>query len=137
MYLSKISQMLYGEQYGMIFETYAKKGSKNEIYRFDVKRLDADTVNFSSGKKQGEIVCFDMAYILFADKEHIPCLHFGLYDKKELLHSNQLLKTANLLEENVNLQFVASILSDKLPPKLRDNKYIVVKLSQKDKLFKF
>lgn len=136
-YLSKISQLLYGEQYGMIFETYAKKGSKNEIYRFDVKRLDADTVNFSSGKKQGEIVCFDMAYILFADKEHIPCLHFGLYDKKELLHSNQLLKTANLLEENVNLQFVASILSDKLPPKLRDNKYIVVKLSQKDKLFRF
>lgn len=136
-YLSKISQSLYGEQYGMIFETSAKKGSKNDIYHFDVKRLDADTVNFSSGKKQGEIVCFDMAYILFADKEHIPCLHFGLYDKKELLHSNQLLNTAKLLDEYVNLQFVASILSDKLPSNLKDNRYIVVRLSQKDKLFRF
>lgn len=136
-YLSKISQSLYGEQYGMIFETSAKKGSKNDIYHFDVKRLDADTVNFSSGKKQGEIVCFDMAYILFADKEHIPCLHFGLYDKKELLHSNQLLNTAKLLDEHVNLQFVASILSDKLPSNLKDNRYIVVRLSQKDKLFRF
>lgn len=136
-YLSKISQSLYGEQYGMIFETSAKKGSKNDIYHFDVKRLDADTINFSSGKKQGEIVCFDMAYILFADKEHIPCLHFGLYDKKELLHSNQLLNTAKLLNEHVNLQFVVSILSDKLPSNLKDNRYIVVRLSQKDKLFRF
>lgn len=136
-YLSRISQRLYGEQYGMVFEIQAAKNRTSEIFRFDVKRLDADTVNFSSGKKQGEIVCFDMAYILFADQEKIPCFHFGLYDKKELLHSNQLLKISTLLEENVNLQFVASILSDKLPKGLKNNRYIIVKLSQKDKLFKF
>lgn len=118
-YLSRISQRLYGEQYGMVFEIQAAKNRTSEIFRFDVKRLDADTVNFSSGKKQGEIVCFDMAYILFADQEKIPCFHFGLYDKKELLHSNQLLKISTLLEENVNLQFVASILSDKLPKGLK------------------
>ena len=136
-YLSRISQRLYGEQYGMVFEIQAAKNRTSEIFRFDVKRLDADTVNFSSGKKQGEIVCFDMAYILFADQEKIPCFHFGLYDKKELLHSNQLLKISTLLEENVNLQFVASILSDKLPKGLKNDRYIIVKLSQKDKLFKF
>lgn len=136
-YLSRISQRLYGEQYGMVFEIQAAKNRTSEIFRFDVKRLDADTVNFSSGKKQGEIVCFDMAYILFADQEKIPCFHFGLYDKKELLHSNQLLKIPTLLEENVNLQFVASILSDKLPKGLKNDRYIIVKLSQKDKLFKF
>ena len=136
-YLSRISQRLYGEQYGMVFEIQAAKNRTSEIFRFDVKRLDADTVNFSSGKKQGEIVCFDMAYILFADQEKIPCFHFGLYDKKELLHSNQLLKISTLLEENVNLQFVASILSDKLPKGLKNDRYIIIKLSQKDKLFKF
>lgn len=136
-YLSRISQRLYGEQYGMVFEIQAAKNRTSEIFRFDVKRLDADTVNFSSGKKQGEIVCFDMAYILFADQEKIPCFHFGLYDKKELLHSNQLLKISTLLEENVNLQFVASILSDKLPKGLKNDRHIIVKLSQKDKLFKF
>ena len=134
-YLAKISQLLYAEQYGMVYETETK--NKNEIYKFNIERFDADTINFSSGKKQGEIVCFDMAYILFADKEHIPCLHFGLYDKKELVHGNQLLGTAKFVEENHNLQFVASILSDKLPKELKDDRYIVVKLSQNDKLFKF
>ena len=78
-----------------------------------------------------------MAYILFADKEHIPCLHFGLYDKKELLHSNQLLRTARFVESNQNLQFVASILSDKLPEELKNDRYVVVKLSQQNKLFRF
>lgn len=39
--------------------------------------------------------------------------------------------------KNVNLQFVASILSDKLPKGLKNDRYIIVKLSQKDKLFKF
>ena len=134
-YLAKISQLLYAEQYGMVYETETK--NKNEIYKFNIERFDADTINFSSGKKQGEIVCFDMAYILFADKEHIACLHFGLYDKKELMHGNQLLSTAKFVEEYHNLQFVASILSDKLPNELKDDKYIVVKLSQNDKLFKF
>lgn len=134
-YLAKISQLLYAEQYGMVYETETK--NKNEIYKFNIERFDADTINFSSGKKQGEIVCFDMAYILFADKEQIPCLHFGLYDKKELVHGNQLLGTAKFVGEYHNLQFVASILSDKLPDELKDDKYIVVKLSQNDKLFKF
>lgn len=134
-YLAKISQLLYAEQYGMVYETETK--NKNEIYKFNIERFDADTINFSSDKKQGEIVCFDMAYILFADKEHIPCLHFGLYDKKELVHGNQLLGTAKFVEEYHNLQFVASILSDKLPDELKDDKYIVIKLSQNDKLFKF
>lgn len=134
-YLAKISQLLYAEQYGMVYETETK--NKNEIYKFNIERFDADTINFSSGKKQGEIVCFDMAYILFADKEHIACLHFGLYDKKELMHGNQLLSTAKFVKEYHNLQFVASILSDKLPNELKDDKYIVVKLSQNDKLFKF
>lgn len=135
LYLAKISQYLYDEQYGMVFETQNR--NRNEIYKFKIERFDADTINFSSGKKQGEIVCFDMAYILFADKEHIPCLHFGLYDKKELLHSNQLLRTARFVESNQNLQFVASILSDKLPEELKNDRYVVVKLSQQNKLFRF
>ena len=50
--------------------------------------------NLSSGKKEGEISCFDIAYTLFADQESIPCLHFILDDKKELMHDNQLVKLA-------------------------------------------
>lgn len=122
------SQRLYGEQYALNIDTEVKKGQK--LYKFS-----AFNTNFSSGKKQGEISCFDIAYTLFADQEGIPCLHFLLNDKKELMHDNQLVRIANMVEEH-NIQFVASILKDKLPAALNDEARIVLKLSQQDKLFR-
>ena len=89
----------------------------------------------SSGKKQGEISCFDIAYTLFADDENIPCLHFLLNDKKELMHDKQLVKIADFVNKN-NIQFVASILKDKLPDEINKEEFFVVKLSQDDKLFR-
>lgn len=136
-YFARISQQLYGEKYGMIYDIVLNKKTGKEVYKFSIIPIDTDTVNFSAGKKQGEITCFDMAYILFADQENIPCLHFGLYDKKELMHGNQLTETAKFVGRYPNLQFVASILKDKLPEELNDEKYFVVKLSQNNKLFKF
>lgn len=88
-------------------------------------------------EKQGEIVCFDIAYILFADEENIPCFHFLLNDKKELMHGNQLVRIANLVERyKSQIQYVASILKDKLPKELSDEKNFIVKLSQENKLFR-
>lgn len=97
--------------------------------------FSAFNTNFSSGKKQGEISCFDIAYTLFADDEEIPCMHFLLNDKKELMHGNQLLRIAQLVNAK-GIQFVASILTDKLPDELRADQYCVLKLSQQDKLFR-
>ncbi len=128
-YFSAISEKIYGEQYALKFDEVANnKGQR--LYKFS-----AFNTNFSSGKKQGEISCFDIAYTLFADQEKISCLHFLLNDKKELMHDNQLLKIADLVEGN-NLQFVASILKDKLPEALTQEDWFVVKLSQTDKLFR-
>jgi uncharacterized protein YydD (DUF2326 family) len=128
-YFSSISQALYGEQYALkVDPTVNKKGQR--LYKFS-----AFNTNLSSGKKQGEISCFDIAYTLFADEENIPCLHFLLNDKKELMHDNQLLKIAQLVNSK-GIQFVASILKDKLPEELNREEYIVVKLSQGDKLFR-
>jgi hypothetical protein len=62
-------------------------------------------------------------------------MHFLLNDKKELMYDNQLVEIANLVNEN-NIQFVASILSDKLPQELNKEEYFVVKLSEDNKLFK-
>ena len=63
-------------------------------------------------------------------------MHFLLNDKKELMHDNQLLKIANLVErEKTHIQFVASMLRDKLPPELNSDNFIVLKLSQDDMLF--
>ncbi|UCV12082.1 DUF2326 domain-containing protein [Dechloromonas denitrificans] len=130
-YFSEISKELYDEQYVLKFDV-VKSRSGQRIYKFNTFNM-----NMSSGKKQGEISCFDIAYTLFADEENIPCLHFLLNDKKELMHDNQLTKIARLVErQNKHVQFVASILRDKLPAELNQDKYIVVKLSQNDMLFR-
>lgn len=128
-HFAAISTKLYGEQYAIKYDIITNKKNQR-LYKFN-----AFNTNLSSGKKQGEISCFDIAYTLFADEENIPCLHFILNDKKELMHDNQLVKIAEFVNEN-KIQFVASILKDKLPTELNDEKYFVVKLSQNDKLFR-
>ena len=60
---AETSDSLYGEKYAIKCDVITKKG-KN-IYKFS----PIDT-NFSSGKKQGEISCFDIAYTKFADEEN-------------------------------------------------------------------
>ncbi len=127
-YFSSVSYELYGEKYALKADTKTVKGRR--LYEFTAFNL-----NFSSGKKQGEISCFDIAYTLFADEENIPCMHFLLNDKKELMHDNQLLKIANLVSTK-GIQFVASILKDKLPEELNKDEYVVLKLSQDEKLFR-
>lgn len=127
-HFSSISFELYGEKYALKVDPKIVKGRR--LYEFTAFNL-----NFSSGKKQGEISCFDIAYTLFADEENIPCMHFLLNDKKELMHGNQLLKIANLVNLK-GIQFVASILKDKLPVELNKDDYVILKLSQDDKLFR-
>ena len=126
---SEISDELYDERYS-VKEDVIRNAKGQSVYKFSIIGT-----NLSSGKKQGEISCFDIAYTLFADQESIPCLHFILNDKKELMHDNQLVKLAEIANRE-NIQFVASILEDKLPAELRNDDYYVVKLSQNDKLFR-
>lgn len=127
---STISNELYGEKYALKFEKEINKKTNKFIYKFSAFNL-----NMSSGKKQGEILCFDLAYILFADEEKIPSLHFLLNDKKELMHDNQLSKVADFVNEN-NIQLIISILKDKLPEELIKKSNIALELSPNDKLFK-
>ncbi len=128
-HFASISNELYGEQYAIKYDIKTnRKGQR--LYKFS-----AFNANMSSGKKQGEISCFDLAYTLFADEENIPCLHFLLNDKKELMDDKQLVKIADFVNRN-NIQFVASILKDKLPLEINQEEYFAVKLSQDDKLFR-
>ena len=129
-YYSNISRRLYDESYAIKCEPQTYDGKT--CYKF----TPFATNNFGSGKKQGEITCFDVAYILFADEEGIPCLHFVLNDKKELMHDNQLIRIGNLVNETSNIQYVASILRDKLPEELNREDNIILSLSQHSRLFK-
>jgi uncharacterized protein YydD (DUF2326 family) len=128
-FFGEISNQLYGEQYAITYNIVTNRQGQ-KIYKFS-----SFNVNHSSGKKQGEISCFDIAYTLFADEEKISCLHFLLNDKKELVHDNQLKRIAEVVNKS-DIQFVASILRDKLPAELNKEEYFVVKLSQDDKLFR-
>ncbi|MFZ3385457.1 MAG: DUF2326 domain-containing protein [Candidatus Methanoperedens sp.] len=128
-HFASISTILYGEEYAINYDIILNQKNQR-LYKFS-----AFNTNLSSGQKQGEISCFDIAYTLFADEENISCLHFLLNDKKELMHDNQLVKIADLVIRN-NIQFVASILKDKLPEELNHEDYFVIKLSQNDKLFR-
>ena len=129
-FFSTVSNELYGESYVLGFSEEINKKTNQTFYKFSSFNL-----NMSSGKKQGEILCFDLAYILFADSEKISCLHFLLNDKKELMHDNQLLKVADFVKKN-NIQLIISILKDKLPENLVDKSNIVIELSQNKKLFR-
>ena len=129
-FFSTVSNELYGESYVLGFSEETNKKTNQTFYKFNSFNL-----NMSSGKKQGEILCFDLAYILFADSEKISCLHFLLNDKKELMHNNQLLKVADFVKKN-NIQLIISILKDKLPENLVDKSNIVIELSQNKKLFR-
>lgn len=130
-YYSAVSIRLYDESYAIEFSLVKNREGKS-CYKFSPFATD----NFSTGKKQGEITCFDMAYIMFADDEQIPCLHFILNDRKELVHDNQLLQIGALASEHIEIQYVASILRDKLPAELNQEQNIVLKLSQHSKLFR-
>jgi len=127
-HFATISDELYGERFLITYDIAEQNAKK--LYKFS-----SFNMNMSSGQKQGEISCFELAYILFAKEEKISCLHFILNDKKELMDDKQLVKIAKFANQN-NIQFVASILNDKLPQELNNDEYIIIKLSQNDKLFR-
>lgn len=129
-FFSSISKELYDESYALTYDKSVNKRTGKMVYKFS-----AFNSNMSSGKKQGEILCFDLAYLLFAESENIPSLRFLLNDKKELMHDHQLIKVAEFVK-NQNMQLVISILKDKLPKKALQNAHVVVELSQEEKLFK-
>ncbi|MGE8004235.1 DUF2326 domain-containing protein [Lysinibacillus sp. NPDC093216] len=129
-FFAEVANELYGETYAITYEIKEHQKSKRDVYVFY-----SFNANTSSGKKQGEILCFDLAYIQFADSENIPALHFILNDKKELMHGNQLINLNNFIKDK-NIQVIISILSDKVPSELNTDNFIVLKLSQEQKLFK-
>lgn len=64
-------------------------------------------------------------------------MNFLLNDKKELMHDNQLVKIAQFVNNNNNnIQFVASILKDKLPITRNNPHNFILELLEDNKLFR-
>jgi len=124
-YFSVMSDRLYGE-------TYLLSSQKNEKgYELIVTNLEG---NPSTGKKKGQIAAFDFAYIDFADRLDIECLHFIMHDQLETIHDNQL-NTIVEVANSINGQYIVPILRDKIPSNIDISGFEVLSLSQDDKLF--
>jgi len=126
-YFSEISNKLYGELF--ILST----DKTDRAYELNISSISG---NLGTGKKKGQIAAFDLAYIQFADSVGIECLHFILHDQIETVHDNQILNLINEVIGDINCQYIAPILKDKLPSEFDFGKYIILSLSQVQKLFK-
>lgn len=126
-YFSEISNKLYGELF--ILST----DKTDRAYELNISSISG---NLGTGKKKGQIAAFDLAYIQFADSEGIECLHFILHDQIETVHGNQILNLINEVIGDINCQYIAPILKDKLPSEFDFSEYIILTLSQDEKLFK-
>ncbi|TBV26904.1 DUF2326 domain-containing protein [Meridianimaribacter sp. CL38] len=126
-YFSSISNKLYGEQFVMSSEK-TEKG-----YELNITSISG---NLGTGKKKGQIAAFDLAYIQFADSLDIESLHFIIHDQIETVHGNQILNLMTTIINEINCQYIAPVLRDKLPTDIDTSIYEVLKLSQESKLFK-
>ena len=125
-YFVQISKQLYGEEY-ILSADQTDKG-----YQLNITNIGA---NVGTGMKKTQIAAFDLAYILFADEQGIPCLHFILHDQLETIYGNQLSTLIDIANTS-NCQFVVPLLSDKLPKSVNKNDYQILELSRQDRLFR-
>lgn len=126
-YFTKISSELYGEEY-LLSTQKNEKG-----YDLIVTNLEG---NPSTGKKKGQIAAFDFAYILFAAEIELKAIHFIMHDQLENMHDNQLSTILIDLANSIDCQFILPIVKDKIPADIDIEKYIVLRLSESNKLFK-
>lgn len=126
-YFSLISYRLYNEKYNL---QYSLKNDKGEYYNWNI-----DASNQSTGKRQGEIIAFDIARILFHNSLKLSIFNFLLNDRKELMDIKQLEVITDIAKEH-KIQVIFPMLRDKTNNKILANSHTVVELSQNNKLFK-
>ncbi len=126
-YFTKISHELYGEEY-LLSTQKSDKG-----YDLIVTNIEG---NPSTGKKKGQIAAFDFAYIQFAEELDMKFVHFIMHDQLENMHDNQLSTILVDLANSINCQFILPIVRDKIPAYIDIEKYIILRLSENDQLFK-
>jgi len=126
-FFTKISSQLYGEEY--LLST--QKGERG--YDLIVTNIEG---NPSTGKKKGQIAAFDFAYVLFAEEIELKLIHFIMHDQLENMHDNQLSTILVELADSINCQFILPIVRDKIPSDIDIEKFIILRLSENNKLFR-
>lgn len=127
-FYTKISKELYNEDFILV--------NKDDNDRALTLKVETISSNPGTGKKKGQIAAFDLAYIQFADSLDLKCLHFILQDQMETVHSNQITSLFTKVVEESNCQYIMTMLKDKLPSDIDVSPYVVLTLSQSDKLLR-
>lgn len=126
-FFTKVSSQLYGEEY-LLSTQKSERG-----YDLIVTNIEG---NPSTGKKKGQIAAFDFAYVLFAEEIELKFIHFIMHDQLENMHDNQLSTILVDLANSINCQFILPIVRDKIPSDIDIEKYIILRLSESNKLFR-
>ena len=122
-FFQRVSDELYGEAYSLSFQISEDKNGKRS-YEFNVFNANANTFD-----KQGEILCFDLAYQLFKREYQIEGLDFQLNDKRKLMLGSQLTTIAKYVRKN-HIQLVVSVPKDKLPTDIERYSKVILTPSQ-------
>ena len=124
-----ISKKLYDEEY-----VFAYNSENNEGYNFSI---DSMRGKVGSGKKKGEIMAFDLAYLKFLENKQANICRFQIHDRIEEVHTNQL-KSAFKIATEIDGQFIIPVLGEKVES--LGSEYIknntIISLSQNEKFFK-
>jgi uncharacterized protein YydD (DUF2326 family) len=133
-FFSTYSQQFYDERF-ILSPDYSQDSG---AYKFNIANVDG---NLGDGKKKGLIAAFDLAYISYANSEHIKSPQFVMHDRIEGIHGNQLRSLFDVVNSTAfNGQYIASVLSGKFSELQLANRYLdenkILELSQTDKLFK-
>ena len=127
-----ISKQLYDEE--CVFSGEFKKDSG---YKFSVTSMPGSAGTVGSGKKKGQAMAFDLAYLKFLESKKANICRFQINDRVEEVHINQL-KTAFEIANNTDGQFMIPILRERIS-ELGDSyieKNKIISLSQEEKFFK-
>ncbi|HWG21175.1 MAG TPA: DUF2326 domain-containing protein [Terracidiphilus sp.] len=127
-HFSRLSELLYGEQYLLFFNDTASGSITFQ--------LTAVGANVGAGKKASQTAAFDLAYISFLSETGINFPRFVCHDGLEQIHGNQLLALLNEANQTDG-QLILATLRDKLPAISAEffKENTILELSDGDKLF--
>ncbi len=125
----EISKKLYDEEYVFAYEL-----DNDDRYEFSTSAMPGTV---GSGKKKGQIIAFDLAYLKFLETKKANICRFQIHDRLEEVHFNQL-KSAFTIANEIDGQFIIPILKERIA-NLGDifiEKNKIISLSQNEKFFR-
>lgn len=128
-YFASFSEKVYGQRYLLAYDS-----GKNGTYKFTVFDNEA---NAGSGKKQGIVAAFDLAYIAYISDPRIALKFpkFVSHDKIELVDKFNVDELVSLVKQ-IDGQYIVPLINEKFTLLDVDESSVIIRLSPNDKFFR-